>query len=73
MLHERRIDICHESVRHWWNRFDPIFAGKIRTKCASTHASFHNHFNLDRHLNRRHRFKTQRDVALLEWRKLLVA
>ena len=21
LLHERGIDICHESVRHWWNRF----------------------------------------------------
>ena len=42
-------------------------------KFVSTHASLHNHFNLDRHINRRQTFKTQRDAALLEWRELLVA
>lgn len=35
LLHERGIDICHESVRTWVDRFDPIFAGKIRTRRAS--------------------------------------
>ena len=40
-------------------------------KFASTHASFHNHFNLERHLNSRSRFKLNRDAALLEWRQLL--
>ena len=42
-------------------------------KFASTHASFHNHFNLDRHLNSRSRFKLNRDAALLEWRQLFAA
>lgn len=42
-------------------------------KFVSTHASFHNHFNLDRHINRRRTFKTKRDAALLEWRQLLAA
>lgn len=40
-------------------------------KFASTHASFHNPFNLDRHINRRQTFKSQRDAALLERRQLL--
>lgn len=31
-LHERGIDVCHESVRHWWNRFGPMFASEIRKK-----------------------------------------
>ena len=35
LLHERGIDICHESVRMWVDRFGPMFAGKIRTKRAS--------------------------------------
>ena len=26
---ERGIDICHETVRHWGNRFGPMFASKI--------------------------------------------
>ena len=42
-------------------------------KFASTHASFHNHFNLDRHLKSRSRFKLNRDAALLEWRQLFAA
>ena len=35
LLHERGIDICHESVRLWVVRFGPIFAGKIRKRRAS--------------------------------------
>ncbi|MEM6900303.1 MAG: IS6 family transposase [Pseudomonadota bacterium] len=35
LLHERGIDICHESVRLWVDRFGPVFAGKIRTRRAS--------------------------------------
>jgi transposase-like protein len=23
LLAERGVDICHETVRHWWNRFGP--------------------------------------------------
>ena len=29
-LAERGIDISHETVRFWWNRFGPIFAAEIR-------------------------------------------
>ena len=32
LLHERGIDICHETVRYWWNRFGPMFSGEIRKK-----------------------------------------
>ncbi len=30
MLFERGIDICHETVRFWWNRFGPMFAADIK-------------------------------------------
>jgi putative transposase len=30
ILAERGIDISHETVRFWWNRFGPIFADEIR-------------------------------------------
>lgn len=30
LLFERGIDICHETVRLWWNRFGPMFASEIR-------------------------------------------
>eukprot|EP01037_Dinobryon_pediforme_P018812 gene18812-19123_t len=32
LLHERGIDLCHETMRFWWNRFGPIFAADIRRK-----------------------------------------
>jgi len=197
LLHERGIDVCHESIRHWWNRFGPMLASEIRKKRSqsmrqspqwrwhldevfvkingkqhylwravdhegevlecfvtkrrdrkaalrflkktmkrygnpqvvvtdrcpsyrtamkeignqdrqevgrhknnraenshlpfrrreramsrfrrmsnlqkfvSTHASLHNHFNSDRHINRRQTFKSKRDAALLQWRDLI--
>ena len=30
LLHERGIDVCHETVRHWVDRFGTYFAHKIR-------------------------------------------
>ena len=39
LLHERGIDICHETVRAWWNRFGPLFAAEIR-KRRIQHQSF---------------------------------
>lgn len=30
LLHERGIDISHETVRFWWNRFGSIFAAELR-------------------------------------------
>ncbi len=32
LLHERGIDICHETVRFWWNRFGPLHAAEIRKR-----------------------------------------
>ena len=32
LLHERGIEISHETVRFWWNRFGPLFAAEIRRK-----------------------------------------
>ena len=34
LLHERGIDLSHETVRFWWNRFGPMFAAQIRRKRA---------------------------------------
>ena len=30
LLHERGIEISHETVRFWWTRFGPMFASEIR-------------------------------------------
>ena len=35
LLFERGIDLCHETVRFWWNRFGPMFAGDIRRRRIS--------------------------------------
>jgi putative transposase len=43
---------------------------KTLQKFASVHASIHNHFNLDRQLTRREKFKQNRSAALAEWRQL---
>ncbi len=32
LLHERGIDISHETVRFWWNRFGPLMAAEIKQK-----------------------------------------
>jgi len=32
LLHERGIDICHETVRFWWQRFRPMFAAETRKR-----------------------------------------
>ena len=43
---------------------------KTLQQFASVHASIHNHFNHERHLNRRDIFKQDRAAALAEWRQL---
>ena len=35
LLFERGIDICHETVRMWWNRFGPMFADDVRRQRVS--------------------------------------
>jgi len=35
LLHQRGIDIYHETVRYWWNRFGPLFAAEIRKRRIS--------------------------------------
>ena len=32
LLAERGIDISHETVRFWWNRFGPMFTAEIRKR-----------------------------------------
>ena len=32
LLFQRSIDVCHETVRFWWNRFGPMFAAEIRRR-----------------------------------------
>ncbi len=32
LLHERGVDVSHETVRFWWHRFGPMFASEIRKR-----------------------------------------
>jgi putative transposase len=41
LLFERGIDICHETVRLWWNRFGPMFARQIRRQRVSHMRGYH--------------------------------
>ena len=48
LLSERGIDIWHETVRHWWNRFGPLFAADIRRQRVSRMRGFRQwHWHLD--------------------------
>ena len=38
LLSERGIDICHETVWFWWNRFGPLFAAQIRRRRVYHHS-----------------------------------
>lgn len=44
---------------------------KTLQKFAAAQASIHNHFNHDRHLNRRDIFKEKRYAAMAEWRYMI--
>ena len=47
LLHERGIDICHETVRFWWHRFGPMFAAEIRKRRVEGMRSSHWRWHLD--------------------------
>lgn len=40
LLFERGVDLCHETVRLWWNRFGPMFAADIRRQQVSRMRGF---------------------------------
>jgi len=42
LLHERGIDVSHETVRFWWHRFGPIFAAEIKRKRIEKLRAFSN-------------------------------
>ena len=48
LLFEWGIDVCHETVRLWWNRFGPLFAVEIRRQRVSRMRAFrHWRWHLD--------------------------
>lgn len=47
LLHERGIDVSHETVRFWWHRFGPMFASEIRKRRIEGMRSSHWRWHLD--------------------------
>ena len=64
-----RAENSHQPFRRREGAMAKFRETKTLQKFASVHASIHNHFNQDRHLNRRDIFKQNRSAALAEWRQ----
>ena len=47
LLFERGIDICHETIRFWWNLFGPMFANEIKKRRIQTRSYSHWRWHLD--------------------------
>ncbi len=65
-----RAENSHQPFRRREGAMAKFRDVKTLQKFAAAHASIHNHFNQDRHLNRRDIFKQNRATALAEWRDL---
>ena len=48
LLHERDIEITHETVRFWWNKSGPMFATEVRRiRVDRMRLGTHWHWHLD--------------------------
>ena len=65
-----RAENSHQPFRRRERAMAKFRGLKTLQKFAAVHASIHNHFNLDRHLNPRDVFKQNRVAALAEWCQL---
>ena len=65
-----RAENSHQPFRRRERAMIKFRRAKTMQKFAAVHASIHNHFNLERHLIRRDKFKHERAAALAEWRQL---
>ncbi len=66
-----RAENSHQPFRRRERAMANFRVVKTLQKFAAAHASIHNHFNQDRHLNRRDIYKQNRSIALSEWRELM--
>ena len=70
LLFERGIDICHERVRFWWNRFGPMFAADIRKRRIQNHSYSRWRWHLDEVFVRINGEIPDPDSALCKFRRL---
>lgn len=45
ILHERGINICHETVRYWWNKLGPVIAKGLKKKRQQTPSKWRWHID----------------------------
>jgi putative transposase len=45
ILYERGIDVCHETIRYWWNKFGTKFAKDIKKKAPSSPSNWRWHID----------------------------
>jgi len=45
ILHERGIDVCHETIRYWWNKFGTLFAKDLKKKASNSHSNWRWHID----------------------------
>ena len=65
-----RAESSHQPFRRRERAMAKFRTPATLQKFAAVHASVHNHFNQERHLNRCDIFKQNRSDALAEWRQL---
>ena len=63
-----RVENSHQPFRRRERAMLRFRQMKTLQQFASVHASFHNHFNQERHLVSRETYKARRSAALAEWR-----
>jgi putative transposase len=66
-----RVENSHQPFRRRERAMLRFRQMKTLQQFASVHASFHNHFNQERHLVSRDIYKDRRSAALAEWRQLI--
>jgi len=65
-----RVENSHQPFRRRERAMLRFRRMKTLQQFASVHASFHNHFNQERHLVRRELYRERRSAALAGWRQL---
>jgi len=65
-----RAENSHQPFKRRERAMAKFRSTKSLQKFVSIHASVHNHFNKERHLNNANNFKVDRAAALCEWREI---
>jgi putative transposase len=45
ILYERGIDICHETIRYWWNKLGPTLSREMKKKPSSSYSNWRWHID----------------------------